>query len=331
MSHWLQDQIARGAPMKCAKCGWSACRCYELERAETERTRLGIEERSIREAIASAHPTFPVLLQRSGEWVKGLEIEGVATTRLWDEGDHYPLAAGLKRLDGSTIGYGVGRVMRKMERTLPVPVFWRHEKNKALGYMFEARATVDKLYFTACIVPPGTTGYDRTLLERVWEDVRTGTANAVSFTAHTKSNGAWKPIELSVCPDGANPCATITRASFPNGETIYREEVPFDEERIRTANAKHHQSRDAQMRSASTSTPEQRSSPGDLREMVKAEVAEWCRSMHRGVWREGETYEKGQMCTRQGATWSCQADGVNGKPGESADWVLIVKAGRDGR
>lgn len=334
MSHWLQNQIDRAVSGAfCPDCKQSACKCYNRAfwSAKGERERLELEERSIVNEIRTAHPAFPVLLQRAAVSVsKGLEIEGVATTRLWDEGQHYPLAAGLKRLDGSTIGYGVGRVMRKMERTLPVPLLWQHEKDKPLGWMFEARATVDKLYFVARIVPPGTPNYDSGLLERVRKDIRDRAVGSVSFTAHTRSNGAWTPIELSVCPEGANPCAVITRASFPDGETIYREEVPFDEERIRTANAKHHQSRDAQLRSGAPLI-ETRALGEELRAVVREEVARWGGDLYRGLWGAGESYLKGQMVSFNGGMWCRQSDGSHGMPGESSDWKLAVKRGRDGR
>jgi hypothetical protein len=68
-----------------------------------------------------------------------------------------------------------------------------------------------------------------------------------------------------------------------------------------------------------------------VREIVKGEVAAFHRTMHRGVWSETARYQQGQMVTRGGSMWSCQKDGASGKPGESADWLLIVKAGRDGR
>lgn len=69
----------------------------------------------------------------------------------------------------------------------------------------------------------------------------------------------------------------------------------------------------------------------DVRELVKQEAAAFHKSMHRGVWSGSRTYERGQMATYNGGTWSCQRDGATEKPGESGDWLLVVKAGRDGR
>lgn len=51
----------------------------------------------------------------------------------------------------------------------------------------------------------------------------------------------------------------------------------------------------------------------------------------RGVYREGETYERGNGATFGGSYWLAQKDGALGKPGHSDDWRLAVKKGRDGR
>lgn len=69
----------------------------------------------------------------------------------------------------------------------------------------------------------------------------------------------------------------------------------------------------------------------DLREVVRREVAAWHRTMHKGVWKEGQRYEQGQLVTHGGSTWSVQRDGAAGKPGESGDFLLVVKKGTDGR
>jgi hypothetical protein len=52
--------------------------------------------------------------------------------------------------------------------------------------------------------------------------------------------------------------------------------------------------------------------------------------MHRGVWAAGG-YEAGDVVTWSGGSWHCTAATTTGKPGESPDWVLIVKRGRDGK
>lgn len=51
----------------------------------------------------------------------------------------------------------------------------------------------------------------------------------------------------------------------------------------------------------------------------------------RGVYRETEAYQKGNGVTWAGSWWLAQKDAPEGKPGESADWRLAVKKGRDGR
>jgi hypothetical protein len=50
-----------------------------------------------------------------------------------------------------------------------------------------------------------------------------------------------------------------------------------------------------------------------------------------GVFRDGDTYEKGDGVTFGGSWWIAQKDAPEGKPGMSADWRLAVKKGRDGK
>lgn len=53
---------------------------------------------------------------------------------------------------------------------------------------------------------------------------------------------------------------------------------------------------------------------------------------YEGVWQEGKAYERGQFVTRGGAMWHANC-ATKAKPGEgdSADWTLAVKSGRDGK
>jgi len=51
----------------------------------------------------------------------------------------------------------------------------------------------------------------------------------------------------------------------------------------------------------------------------------------RGVYRPGTPYERGDAVTHGGSLWIAQKDDPTGKPGESEDWRLAVKKGRDGR
>lgn len=53
--------------------------------------------------------------------------------------------------------------------------------------------------------------------------------------------------------------------------------------------------------------------------------------LDKGVFRDGEFYEKGDGVTYGGCFWIGQKDAPQGKPGESDDWRLAVKRGRDGR
>lgn len=51
----------------------------------------------------------------------------------------------------------------------------------------------------------------------------------------------------------------------------------------------------------------------------------------RGVFKEGESYRNGNAVTWAGSLWIAQKHAPDGKPGESDDWRLAVKRGRDGK
>ncbi len=54
--------------------------------------------------------------------------------------------------------------------------------------------------------------------------------------------------------------------------------------------------------------------------------------IYRGVFREGQTYEKGDTVTWGGSLWHCDANKTNAKPDASEKhWTLAAKRGRDGR
>ncbi len=50
----------------------------------------------------------------------------------------------------------------------------------------------------------------------------------------------------------------------------------------------------------------------------------------KGVFVEGQTYVQGDVATFGGSQWHCETETIV-KPGESKDWTLIVKRGRDGK
>lgn len=52
--------------------------------------------------------------------------------------------------------------------------------------------------------------------------------------------------------------------------------------------------------------------------------------IYRGVWREGETYQRGDLVTWGGSMWHCDKDGTLAKP-DGGDYTLAVKRGRDGK
>jgi hypothetical protein len=52
--------------------------------------------------------------------------------------------------------------------------------------------------------------------------------------------------------------------------------------------------------------------------------------IHRGIYEERTKYESGDVITFGGSSWISLKDFPQGKPGQSHDWQLIVKKGRDG-
>jgi len=52
---------------------------------------------------------------------------------------------------------------------------------------------------------------------------------------------------------------------------------------------------------------------------------------YRGVWKEAETYDLGDFCTKDGGLWHCNTRTQGYKPGETDAWTLAVQRGRDGR
>ena len=54
--------------------------------------------------------------------------------------------------------------------------------------------------------------------------------------------------------------------------------------------------------------------------------------IYRGVFKEGQTYTRGDTVTWGGSLWHCDADGTDDKPdGVTKSWTLASKRGRDGK
>jgi integrin beta 3 len=53
--------------------------------------------------------------------------------------------------------------------------------------------------------------------------------------------------------------------------------------------------------------------------------------IYRGVFKEGETYQRGDTCTWGGSLWHCDADTADKPDGQQKHWTLAAKRGRDGK
>lgn len=51
---------------------------------------------------------------------------------------------------------------------------------------------------------------------------------------------------------------------------------------------------------------------------------------HKGVWRSGEIYQRGDVTVLNGSTWVATLE-TRAAPGAGPDWKIVAKAGRDGR
>jgi hypothetical protein len=60
---------------------------------------------------------------------------------------------------------------------------------------------------------------------------------------------------------------------------------------------------------------------------VESQAAEF---RYRGVWQPSEQYWKNNFITHDGSVWICLRE-TEGKPGQSLDWQLAVRRGRDGK
>jgi hypothetical protein len=66
-------------------------------------------------------------------------------------------------------------------------------------------------------------------------------------------------------------------------------------------------------------------------DVVKEFPVELAGFVDRGVFKHGETYERGDSVSWGGSTFFAQKRAPEGEPGASADWRLGVKRGRDGK
>jgi hypothetical protein len=55
-------------------------------------------------------------------------------------------------------------------------------------------------------------------------------------------------------------------------------------------------------------------------------------TIYRGVWLHGREYNRGDMATRDGSVWHCEAESTTVEPGNGKpEWKLAVKRGNQGR
>ena len=60
-----------------------------------------------------------------------------------------------------------------------------------------------------------------------------------------------------------------------------------------------------------------------IQHLEQKSLADW----YRGVWRSGQSHERGNLVTDKGALWLCLSD-TTARPGTNKDWRLVAKGGK---
>lgn len=63
----------------------------------------------------------------------------------------------------------------------------------------------------------------------------------------------------------------------------------------------------------------------------RIEQLEGCGIKYAGVHQRAMAYSRGSVVTKDGSSWIAIVDRTDRIPGESSDWQLMVRCGRDGR
>lgn len=70
--------------------------------------------------------------------------------------------------------------------------------------------------------------------------------------------------------------------------------------------------------------------PQFVEQRITEFLKDWPKPEYRDVWKDGETYERGNFVTWGGSLFHCNESGTKSKPGTDGSWTLAVKRGRDG-
>jgi hypothetical protein len=69
----------------------------------------------------------------------------------------------------------------------------------------------------------------------------------------------------------------------------------------------------------------------DAIETRLAELEQRPTTEYKGVWTRDRAYQRGDFATHGGSIWHSNCHGNHSTPGQSPDWTLAVKHGRDAR
>lgn len=70
--------------------------------------------------------------------------------------------------------------------------------------------------------------------------------------------------------------------------------------------------------------------PQFVEQRITEFLKDWPKPEYRDVWKDSETYERGNFVTWGGSLFHCNDSGTKSKPGTDGSWTLAVKRGRDG-
>jgi HK97 family phage prohead protease len=242
---------------------------------------------------------------------------------------------------------------------LPMPLLWQHDHKAPVGRVVSLEATPTGIKFRAEVARIAEEGTLRERTEEAWQSIKAGLVSAVSIGFRAlddqpiRGGGrrfvAWDFLELSLVTIPANADATISsfhgKSAAPDDPIRARltELNAKIFERVQSAVIEPAQPATGRKTTAVKFSVEVLGGVIDafgivtvemMREIARLERrladVEGRKSMnYRGTFLAGQKYDAGDALTHRGSLWWCCSP-TSEPPGESDQWQLAVKKGRDG-
>jgi HK97 family phage prohead protease len=226
--------------------------------------------------------------------------------------------------------------------TLPLPFLWQHDSSQPVGHVIAAEPTKAGIPVTVRMVRIDDPGTLRDRLEEAWQSVKSGLVRGLSIGfapiefSYMEDTGGyrfsrWSWLELSAMTIPANSDASIAvikrydltparppQKSWPFKTMTWGKTTP-SQFASQLANHLLESVGDVVVEALSARDAKIKS----LQEQLSSRT-------YKGVYDPANTYRKHNMVTLSGSLWIAMCD-TGAKPGESEDWQLAVKKGRDAR